>query len=227
MRMPPSPAPSGAPASRMVAPRPALGFVHPDGVELAAGGHDACLGDADAHAGDEHAEEAAAHAGCGCGSTPANARGGHHLAGTELVDQQANRNLHQCVGPEEGRQQEAHQFRGQVELFLDDGQGHGNGAAVDVVDGNQDQQQEEELPTHGGASLHAVLAGFAGGVGGGGVFGGCRGCFGVWDGHSFSFAGKFTDGEVTGGVRGPQGERERSGKSERVCGGDPERLAFA
>ena len=60
--------------------------------------------------GDEHAEEAAGQAGRRRGRAPADAGRRHDLAGTELVDQEAHRDLHQGVGPEEGREQEAHEL---------------------------------------------------------------------------------------------------------------------
>ena len=168
----------------------ALRLVHPDGVQLAAGRHDAGFGDADAQAGDEHAEEAAGQPGGGRGGAPADAGGGHDLARTELVDQQADRDLHQGVGPEEGGEQEAHELRGEVEFLLDDGQGHRDGAPVDVVDGDEDQQEQEHLPADVGAPLHAVLAGFVVGE---------RNCgFSVLNRHNFSFTErKIADGGKT------------------------------
>ena len=78
------------------------------------------------------------------------------------------------------------------------GKRHGDGAPVDVIDGDQDEEQQEELPADVGAPLHAVLAGFVrlalgclnccwigwrtGGFG--------TGSFGAWKRHSFSFTGK-------------------------------------
>ena len=135
----------------------AFGFVHPDGVQFSARRHDAGLGDADAQAGDEHAEEAAGQAGCCCCGAPADAGRGHHLAGAELVDQPADGDLHEGVGPEEGREQEAHELRGHVEFLLDDGQGNRDGTPVDVVHGHEDQQEQEHFPADFGAPLHAVL----------------------------------------------------------------------
>ncbi|MCY1529589.1 hypothetical protein D9M68_647410 [compost metagenome] len=76
------------------------------------------------------------------------------------VQQHAAGYLHQGVGPEEGAQQQAFHRRRDIELERDQRHRHRQRSTVDVVDGREQQHEQEYAPTHvGGAEVVHRLQG--------------------------------------------------------------------
>ncbi|MNK94064.1 hypothetical protein D3C87_1142540 [compost metagenome] len=124
---------------------------HPDGVELAACRIDRRFGGTEAQAGQHQRRGAGAHGGQGLEGTPEHGGAGNHDARLVFVGQHAARHLHQGVGPEERTEDQALHGGAEIKLLRDQRHGHGQRRAVDVVDRDQEQHHQEDLPADGAA----------------------------------------------------------------------------
>ena len=149
MTMAPSAVPSVAPPVSRVAPR-ALSRRHPHGIELAAGGIDRALGDAEPETGEQQHRPVRRNRGDRLEEAPADGRQGDHDARLVPVGQHTARHLHEGIGPEERTQDQSLHRSIEVEFLADQRHGDRERGAIDVVDGNEHQHQKEDLPPDAG-----------------------------------------------------------------------------
>ena len=93
---------------------------------------------------------AGAHGGEAWKKPPAERRAGDDDARLEPVGEHASRNLHESVGPEEGAQDQALDGRVHVELLADERHGDRERSPINVVDRDQQQHHQEDLPAYAG-----------------------------------------------------------------------------
>jgi hypothetical protein len=138
-------APSAAPSA--VQQRGAAGALvlrRPDRVELAARRIDRRFGGAEAEPRQEQHHPAGGSRGDGLEEAPADGRASDDDARFELVREHAARDLHEGVGPDERAEDQTLHRRIEIELIRDQRHRHRERGAIDVVDRNQAQHQEED-----------------------------------------------------------------------------------
>jgi hypothetical protein len=148
IRIAPSAAPCAAVEQRCAAA--ALGLRHPDRVELAARRIDRRFRCAESETREQQARCVRADRRDGLEETPEHGRGCDHDARLETVGEHAAGNLHHRVGPEEGGEDEPLHRRADIELLGNERHRDGQRRAVDVVDRDEAQHDDENLPANGG-----------------------------------------------------------------------------
>ena len=128
---------------------PALGGPKQDAYDLGAAGQVDGLPNTEQEAEHDQHAEAGREAGQALAYGPHHKRREIEPAQIDPVGGPADRDLHQGVGPEESREQQALAFRAQAQVFGQQGQGERDAGAVEVVDQEGGEQQPHDGPTPG------------------------------------------------------------------------------
>jgi hypothetical protein len=112
--------------------------------DFGAGGEDDGLTDAEEEAHGEESCEAAGESGEDGGGRPGKESGGEHGVGAEAIDEPADGDLEEDVGPEEGGEKDAELRGGEAPFFAEERSGKGEVAAVDVVDEDRDDEEGDD-----------------------------------------------------------------------------------
>jgi hypothetical protein len=112
--------------------------------DFGAGGEDDSFADAEEEAHGKEGGEAAGESGEDGGGRPCEESGGEYSVGAEAIDEPADGDLEEDVGPEEGGEENAELRGGEAPFFAEERGGEGEVTSVDVVDEDCDDQQGDD-----------------------------------------------------------------------------------